>query len=144
MKYFVFWIKIVAWTLGLFAAGLLVVLLAVSWTIGRAVEDFSREATAKYGGDRVEALIAQVDCQTCSLDERNHAVWALGQLTDKRALPVLRKYYTGEPCDHSRLICQREITKAIRWTEGNSFMLPRVWRVMLSEDQTAAARSPKK
>jgi hypothetical protein len=144
MKNLVSWIKIVAWTLGIFAAGLFVLYLAVSWSIGQAVENWSREAMAKYGGDRVEALIAQVDCQTCSLTERNHAVWALGQLTDKRALPVLRKYYTGEPCDHSRLICQREITKAIRWTEGNSFMLPQVWRVMLSDDQMAAARSPKK
>jgi len=143
MKDLLAWIKIVAWTLGIFAAGLLVLFLAVSWSIGGAVENFSQQAMAQYRGDRVEALIAQVDCQTCSLADRNHAVWALGQLADKRALPVLRKYYTGEPCDHGRLICQREITKAIRWTEGNSFMLPQVWRVMLSNDQMAAVRSPK-
>jgi hypothetical protein len=96
---------------------------------------------AQFDGDRVEALIALVDCQACSLRDRTQAVWALGQLRDKRALPVLYKYFTGKPCDHQRLICQYEISKAIRWTEGKSFMLPQIWRLMLSDRDLSAAKN---
>ncbi len=133
MKTLAPWKRTAAWILGIGAAGLLVLILLLELWIGLDVDAISRTAMARYGGDRVEALIAQVDCDTCSLAERNRAVWALGQLADKRALPILKKYYTGQPCDHSRLICQREVTKAIRWCEGNSFMFPQIWRVLLSK-----------
>jgi hypothetical protein len=136
------WMKLVAWVLGLCCVGLLAMYVVLSSMIGLAVDNRSKEAMQRFGGDRVEALIAQVDCQTCSLHERTQAVWALGQLADKRALPVLRKYYTGQPCDHRRLICQHEITKAIRWTEGKSFMLPSIWRGMLSNSRTASKVTP--
>ena len=131
------WMTLVAWILGICALGLVAMFVVLNLMIGSAVDNRSREAMGRFGGDRVEALIAQVDCQTCSLHERTQAVWALGQLADKRALPILRKYYTGQPCDHRRLICQYEITKAIRWTEGKSFMLPSIWRRMLSNDRKA-------
>ena len=60
-----------------------------------AVTDFSETAQAQFPGKRIEALMAMVDCESCSLRDRNNAVWALGQLDDARALPVLEKYYTG-------------------------------------------------
>ncbi len=124
-------IRIAAWVLCFIAAIGLVGYAGISVWIGRAVMERSQSAMAQFGGDRINALITLVDCETCSLHDRTQAVWALGQLRDKRALPVLYKYYTGTPCDHERRICQYEIEKAIRWTEGKSFMLPQIWRLML-------------
>ncbi|HYK89295.1 MAG TPA: hypothetical protein VE398_11020 [Acidobacteriota bacterium] len=135
--------KIAMWVVGVALAFLIVVYLGVSLMIAGGVNNTSQTALAQFDGDRIEALIALVDCQDCSLRDRNHAVWALGQLTDKRALPILYKYRTGKPCDHMREICQYEISKAIRWTEGNSFMLPQIWRVLLRDDHRSASKSTK-
>jgi hypothetical protein len=55
-------------------------------------------------------------------------VWALGHLGDARALPVLESHYTGGPCDHSRLLCQRELEKAIRLSRGGLNLPALVWR----------------
>jgi hypothetical protein len=68
-------------------------------------------------------------------------VWTLGQLRDKRALPTLYKYRTGKSCNHLRSICQYEIANAINWTEGNSYIFPQVWRVMLWKDYVAPANT---
>ncbi len=83
--------------------------------------DLGTAAMGEYPGDRVQALMAFVDSDRHSLDERNRAVWALGQLGDRRALPVVKKYYTGAPCDHARYLCQYELQKAIRSIERQSF-----------------------
>jgi hypothetical protein len=79
--------------------------------IETGVDHTARQAMARFPGDPVAALIAQAGCQSCALPERNHAIWALGQLRDRRALPLLRQYGSGTPCD------QREIRKAIRAIE---------------------------
>jgi len=124
------------------AAGIVIIAyFGCSLLIGLGVNSASERAMAQFDGDRIEALIALVDCQTCNLHDRTTAVWALGQLKDKRALPILYKYRTGKPCDHLHQFCQYEISKAIRWTEGNSYMLPQIWRVMLRVDHGSAAKS---
>jgi len=55
--------------------------------------------------------------------QRNKAIWALGQLADSQALPVLKSYYTGKvPANESldKSISQYELEKAIKWCEqGN-------------------------
>jgi len=126
-------LKIASWILAIVVGILIVVYIGISIMIGWGINKESRSAMARFAGDRIEALIALVDCQDCRLEDRNHGVWALGQLRDKRALPELYKYRTGKPCNHSRQICQYEISKAIRWTEGNSYMLPQIWRVMVRD-----------
>ena len=83
------------------------------------VKEISAEATQQYPGDRVEALIAYVKSEDQSLRKRNLAVWALGQIGDKRALPVLNQFYTGGPCDHDHYLCQGELQKAIKLCEGS-------------------------
>jgi hypothetical protein len=130
--------KIAAWMAGIIAGLGLLAFIALELVIGLGVEHESRKAMAAFAGDRIESLIAKVECQTCNLPDRNQAVWALGQLKDKRALSVLYKYRTGKSCDHTRNICQYEISKAIRWTEGNSYMAPQVWRILLSKDHRRA------
>lgn len=82
--------------------------------IHAGVTDAARSAMTKYPGDRVQALRTLVDCQTCSLTERNRAVWALGQLRDARALPILMRYYTGQKCNHASDLCQYELQKAVK------------------------------
>jgi len=132
-------IKVSAITAGILAGLLVLALACIELMIGWGVVSQSRKAMAQFPGDRVEALIGVVNCGNCTLEDRNHAVWALGQLRDRRALPVLYKYRTGQPCNHLRTICQYEIIKAIRWTEGNSYMVPQLWRVMLGKDRPSFA-----
>ena len=53
--------------------------------------------------------------------ERNEAVWALGQLRDPRALPVLESAYAssyaGTPCNPNLFLCQYGLDKAIEACE---------------------------
>jgi hypothetical protein len=127
--------KIAWWVLAAASGILIFAYLGVSVLIGLGVHKESRSAMARFSGDRIEALMSLVDCRDCRLEDRNHAVWALGQLRDMRALPILYKYRTGKSCIHSHQICQYEISKAIRWIEGNSYMLPQIWRVMVLDNR---------
>lgn len=124
-------LRITGWIVGIIAGLVIVAVIGLNVLIGWGVRSELRKATTKYGGDRIEALMAVVDCDVCRIYDRNQAAWALGQLRDQRALPVLYKYHTGKPCNHSRQICQYELNKAIKWTEGNSLMLPRLWLPMI-------------
>lgn len=111
---------------------LFVVVLAgyslVCLSIGKGVKSISEEAIQKYPGDKVDALIAYVDSEDNTLPRRNRAVWALGQLGQQKALPVLEKYYHGGPCDHSRELCQHELKKAIKLCRGGLNLSAWTWR----------------
>jgi hypothetical protein len=100
-------------------AFLFIIYLLICFNIRASVKEISAEATQQYPGDRVEALIAYVKSEDHSLGQRNHAVWALGQIGDKRALPVLEQFYTGQPCDHNHCLCRRELQKAIKLCQGS-------------------------
>lgn len=127
--------------LGIAAGLLLSGLLLIEGLIGVGILRISHKATAQFRGDRIEALISLVNCETCNLPDRNSAVWALGQLRDQRALPTLYKYRTGKPCNHRTSMCQHEIAKAVKWTEGNAYMFPQVWRVVLWKDSLVSSKS---
>ena len=88
------------------------------WNIRSGVKEISAEAVREYPVERVDALIEYVQSEKHSLKDRNSAVWALGQLGDERALPVLEKFYVGEPCDHDKYLCQRELKHAIGLCKG--------------------------
>ncbi len=96
--------------------------------IGNDVKEISDEASQLYPGDKIEALIAYMNSEDQSLQKRNRAIWALGQLGDERALSVLQKFYTGEPCDHSRYVCQHELEKAIKLCGGGLNITAIAWR----------------
>ena len=103
----------------------LVVFVGVSYVvlclyIGSHVKSVCSEAMREYPGDSVEAVIAYVESESHSLKERNKAVWALGYLGDKRAVPVLKKHQTGSPCEHEKYLCQHELGKAVKLCEGGS------------------------
>jgi hypothetical protein len=82
------------------------------------VNDMCEAATSRYGGDNVEALMALIESKNASLREKNRAIWALGQIGDKRALPLLRRLDTDEiqakPYNPDHYIVQYRVEKAIR------------------------------
>jgi len=89
--------------------------------IGLDVNQRCEVAQDKYNGDCVDALISYLKDENNSYKSRNSAIWALGQIGDKRALPVLESYYTGnipkkEPINNT--ISQYELKKAINLTSG--------------------------
>ena len=100
----------------------------VCWDIGKGVKSISEEAVQKYPGGKVDALIAFVDSKDNSLRRRNQAVWALGQLGQKKALPVLEKHYHGEPYDRTRELSQYELKKAIKLCKGGLNISAWTWR----------------
>jgi hypothetical protein len=90
------------------------------WLIGSGVHAASEAALLGQPGDRVLALMAYVESPKHTLRERNRAVWALGQVGDARALPVLETHFTGRDCEHGRALCQHELRKAIRLCRGTT------------------------
>ena len=96
--------------------------LLISIQIGFSVKGKCQLAQETYkNNDCVKVLIELTeDEEGRTLKERNGAIWALGQLQDKRALPILEEYYTGEECDHEKYLCQHELRKAINLINGFS------------------------
>lgn len=97
---------------------LFAVYLWACFSIRSSVSEITAMAVREYPGDKIEALMTYVDSPNHSLRQRNRAVWALGQIGDARALPVLEKFRTGKPCDHDATLCQREVEKAIEACNG--------------------------
>jgi hypothetical protein len=118
----------IAVALGAAVGFLIVSYVVISLVIGSGVRSVGAAALGEQPGDRVAAIMAYADAPAHSLKDRNRAVWALGQLGDPRALPVLEKYYTGQPCDHDRALCQYELKKAIKLCRGGTNLSAFVWR----------------
>ena len=64
---------------------------AIQLSIEIALRNWSGIAVRQFGGDRVSALMKQLECETCDIRERNHATWALATIGDKRAWPVVQR-----------------------------------------------------
>lgn len=95
--------------------------IITSTLIGFDVKQRCEIAQDKYNGDCVEALTAYLEDENNSYQSRNSAIWALGQLGDKKALPVLENLYTGNIPDREPInetISQYELKKAINLTSG--------------------------
>ena len=94
----------------------------VRWKIQAGLDEWCvvAQAAHPHPGDDVAALLDYVQSDVHSLQQRNHAVWALGQARDRRALPVLQEFVTHEPCDHDRPLCQHELGKAIALCKGET------------------------
>jgi hypothetical protein len=111
-------------------------LMVAELMIGPAVRSFSQTAQAQFPGNRFEALVAMVDCESCSLRDRNDAVWALGQLDDPRALPVLEKYYAGAKGYQPNNLSQHRLRIALRHLRHEDYnrFESVLWRWMLPAD----------
>ena len=92
------------------------------------VEAVCREAMSENDGDCIEALIAYIESDHHTYKEKNHAIRAIGQLSVKRAVPVLEKLYTEQPCEKpcrtDRYICKYELEKAIKFSKGTPLFSP--------------------
>ena len=95
----------------------------------RATGEWARQ---RHAGDAVEALVACVEDSALGFKERNRAIWALGQLGERSALPALRGLHTGQPCDHAHTLCQHELDKAIRLIDGGLNVTTWLWREQAS------------
>ena len=86
------------------------------------VKNISVEAKQEFGQDCVQSLILYIRSENHTQKEKIHAVWALGQLTDKRAIPFLEELQEKYNCKNNEKqpkICY-EIYKALKWcTHGN-------------------------
>ena len=101
---------------GLFAV--VVFYVAVCIVIFTDVKKITKFAQQKYSGSPVEALYITLADSTISFEEKNDAVYALGQIGDKTSLPILQSLRSGQacekPCRKDIYICQYELDKAIR------------------------------
>jgi hypothetical protein len=116
------WKKIVLYGIPIgFTVLLILFVLSLHW-ISSDVKQICKKAQQQFEGDYVEALIAALESDNFSFKEKNQVIWALGEIGDKRALPALKKLYTGEPCpkpcNTSKTICQYGVKKAIRGCNG--------------------------
>ena len=116
------------------AVGVSIVLLfffiGCSW-IGYEVKSQCQDAEREYGGGCTESLIALLKDERKGFRARNDAIWALGELGDRRALPVLQSFYTGnipprEPLN--KMISQYELKKAIALASGGTNITAFIWR----------------
>jgi hypothetical protein len=125
--------RFLKWTgIALLAAAVGIVLLSLGIELG--VQKVCKAATQKRPGERIHALLVCVESNESSYHEKCRALWALGQLGDRRALPSLKKHVTGKPCDHENdVCCQGELQEAIQKLEASQFNLPAfLWRGILN------------
>lgn len=104
--------------------------ICCTW-IGYDVKQQCKDAQSQYGGDCVESLTALLNDENRGFKDRNSAIWALGELGDGRALPVLEGYYTGIIPDREPLaktISQYELKKAIKLARGGLNISAFFWR----------------
>lgn len=109
---------------------LFVFLVTCSW-IGYGVKRECESARNEYGGECVDALMNRVADEQNQYG-KNSAIWALGQLGDKKALPFLEKYNTGEAIPEREKwnegVSQYELRKAIKLLNGGFNISAWVWR----------------
>lgn len=90
----------------------------LSWMRSNTIREVTALAAGYDGGDQVEALVAYLASDVPSLEEKNRAIWVLGELRDERALETLTELQVSDECDHDLRVCQREVRKAIRKVNG--------------------------
>jgi hypothetical protein len=114
--------RIILAGLATFLVMVLILFSIALWVIYKDVRSTCTAATDSYGGSCITALVTTIESEAEPFKKRNQAIWALGQIGDKRAIPVLKKLYTGEaiekPCNTAKKICQYGVKKALEQCEG--------------------------
>jgi hypothetical protein len=112
--------KIITTTVLVLVAILLSGYTAIYFWIDSDVKKNIALVKEKYPGTAENALLAYLLDTTNSPNDRSHiAVWTLGQIQSKKAIPVLTALYKNDPegktCrgNHSVVLCQYEIYKAL-------------------------------
>ena len=107
----------------------IILLLIVTYNIENQVQETCKMAVSIYPGDKIQALINVSKNQSSCTKDKTRALWALGQLGDRKALPYLVENFDGiEETD----ICIYEAQFAIEKIQDESFNLPGfLWRAIL-------------
>ena len=114
--------------LWIIVAGLVIFLGSACYTfnlIYRQVYRITATARSEFSGNAVQALSSLIESDSHGFEERNTAIWALGQLADPEALPFLERIHAEAgtqtvPFDRSGGLSKYEIEKAIKWcSKGN-------------------------
>lgn len=94
----------------------------VCWIIFSEVKEIRNDTMQTYNGEVVEAGIRLLQSDKHSYIEKNRVIWALGQIGDAKALPVLEQLRTDksceEPCRKDTTICQYGLGKAVKSCKG--------------------------
>lgn len=102
----------------------LVLLIYIYSSLYFEVKKVCLAAQAEYKKDCVDSLITILQSKDTTFKQKNDAIWVLGQMTEIKALPVLKNMYTGEipprePLD--KTVSQYELKKAILWIEKDNW-----------------------
>ena len=81
---------------------------------------YANSAVKKFRLGKIPSLVAMIGSSDYTLKQKNMAIWALGELKGKEALPELESLLTGRPCNHQTEVCQYEVKKAIHKIKGTS------------------------
>ena len=108
--------------LAFFVLGFLSIYIWIDFDVKKNI----KTAREKYSGNAEDALIAYLLDTTNSPQNRSSlAIWTLGQIQSKKALPILKDFYKNDPegktCygKHDSVLCQYEIYKAMNATKVN-------------------------
>lgn len=116
--------KLIKWLMMFFVIGVLffsIVVVVTFTSMHSSVSKTCNIAQEKYSNTNcVDSMILILESDDTSFSDKNKAIWVLGQLADKRALPTLKTLYkdgstVNEPLDKN--INNYELSKAIRWCE---------------------------
>ncbi len=81
-------------------------------------------ATSAFNKNAIESLTYLINSEDFSIEEKNTAIWALGQFADPKALPLLEKLNSEtreqNRCNRKLELCKREIEKAIKWCKNGN------------------------
>ncbi|MFC1790081.1 hypothetical protein ACFLZP_01200 [Patescibacteria group bacterium] len=108
--------------------------LITTTVIGDGVRQRCVASQARYGGTCTEALISNLQDPEAPYGEKNSSIWALGQLGNKKALPILKDLYTGQIPNRepwNQTLSQYELKKAINLLESGFNISAFVWRGQL-------------
>jgi len=92
--------------------------------IKASVWNMCKFSQSQHPGDCVEALASFVDDKNQKIVFRNRAIWALGQLGDKRAMWILNKYSLSE----ENKLSQLDLGKAIKLVSAKYSLTAWLWR----------------
>ena len=124
--------KLVLYVIGIGVMFFLLTFFISANLIGDEVENRCKIVQQEYEGDCVEALMKLIKDETTEYREKNNAIWALGQLGDKRALLFLQKYYiaydSNDRNKQDEAISQYELHKAIKLLNGGFNATAFIWR----------------
>ena len=98
--------KIISIELTVFTLGITGSYLGIQGWIKHEANLLANEASYVFEKDKIESLLEVINSESYTLKEKNNAIWALGVLKDKRAIPILEALYTGEECNHNKELCQ--------------------------------------